>query len=304
MNSGTKSRKGEAELPSKQHSNDARRRRPALDGVDGVQRRRSYAASSLASLAALNTHVCAATSLLIWLFLDTFVFGKPSVLGAVQGVITGLVCITPAAGVVQCWAAMVMGLISGSIPWYTMMVLQNKIKFLRYIDDTMGMLHTHALAGSLGGVLAGVFASPKLSRLFYALPPNSQKYIGLAYALQSDRTSAGFRQLGLQLVGIAFIVLLNILVTSLICLFAKLIVPLRVSDGELEGGDDEIHGEQAYALWADGWRYNNSKHNSVYEAHGWRNYHSSKHNSVYDAHDSDYCASSFSKSPPSLVQMI
>ncbi|KAI8026540.1 Ammonium transporter 3 member 1 [Camellia lanceoleosa] len=224
-----------------------------------------YAASTDASLAALNTHVCAATSLLTWITLDTFIFGKPSVIGAVQGIITGLVCITPAAGVVQCWAAILMGIISGSVPWYTMMVLHDKIKLLRHVDDTMGMFHTHAIAGSLGGILTGFFAVPKLSRLFYMVP-DWDKYIGLAYGLQSGRTSAGFRQMAVQLAGIAFIVCLNIVSTSLICLFIKLIVPLRMSDEELKIGDDEIHGEQAYALWADGWRFENSKHNSVYDA--------------------------------------
>lgn len=57
-----------------------------------------YAASADASLAVLNTHVCAATSLLTWLILDVIFFKKASVIGAVQGMITGLVCITPAAG--------------------------------------------------------------------------------------------------------------------------------------------------------------------------------------------------------------
>lgn len=51
-----------------------------------------------ASLAVLNTHVCTATSLLTWLLLDIHFFGKHSVIGATQGMITGLVCITPAAG--------------------------------------------------------------------------------------------------------------------------------------------------------------------------------------------------------------
>ena len=59
-----------------------------------------YVASVDASLAVLNTHVCAATSLLTWLILDTVFFGKPSAFGAVQGMITGLVCITPAAGII------------------------------------------------------------------------------------------------------------------------------------------------------------------------------------------------------------
>jgi len=51
-----------------------------------------------ASLAVLNTHICAATSLLTWLALDVIFFRKASVIGVVQGMVTGLVCITPAAG--------------------------------------------------------------------------------------------------------------------------------------------------------------------------------------------------------------
>lgn len=57
-----------------------------------------YSAGVDASLAVLNTHVCAATSLLTWMILDVAFFRKASVIGAVQGMITGLVCITPAAG--------------------------------------------------------------------------------------------------------------------------------------------------------------------------------------------------------------
>lgn len=56
------------------------------------------AASNITSLAVLNTHVCTATSLLVWLSLDVAVYLKSSVVGAVQGMITGLVCITPGAG--------------------------------------------------------------------------------------------------------------------------------------------------------------------------------------------------------------
>ena len=55
-------------------------------------------AGLIASLAILNTHICTATSILVWLSLDMVVYKKSSVIGAVQGMITGLVCITPAAG--------------------------------------------------------------------------------------------------------------------------------------------------------------------------------------------------------------
>jgi Amt family ammonium transporter len=57
-----------------------------------------YAANITASIAVLNTNVSAATSLLTWTCLDVIFFGKPSVIGAVQGMMTGLVCITPGAG--------------------------------------------------------------------------------------------------------------------------------------------------------------------------------------------------------------
>lgn len=56
------------------------------------------AATDIASLAILNTHLCTAISLLVWLSLDMIVYKKISVIGAVQGMITGLVCITPGAG--------------------------------------------------------------------------------------------------------------------------------------------------------------------------------------------------------------
>ncbi|KAL6007285.1 Ammonium transporter 2 member 5 [Asimina triloba] len=218
-----------------------------------------YAASIDASLAVLNTHVCAATSLLVWLLLDILFFGKPSVIGAVQGMITGLVCITPAAGLVQGWAAITMGMLSGSIPWYTMMVVHKKVGLLKKVDDTMAVFHTHAVAGSLGGILTGLFAEPRLNRLFFN---DSGKYVGLFYGFNTGRVGAGFRQIGLQLGGILFVIVLNVIMTSLICLLIRLVVPLRLSDEEIEAGDDAIHGEEAYALWDDG-ELEKSKHNSV-----------------------------------------
>ncbi|KAM0943581.1 putative ammonium transporter, ammonium/urea transporter [Dioscorea sansibarensis] len=220
-----------------------------------------YAANIDASLAVLNTHVCTATSLLVWLFLDILFFSKPSVIGAVQGMITGLVCITPAAGIVQGWAAIIMGILSGSIPWYTMMVLHKKISFLKYVDDTMAVFHTHAVAGSLGGLLTGFFAEPRLNRLFFS--GDTTMFIGLSYGIKDGRFGAGLRQMGVQLGGIVFIVFINVFVTSVICLVVGLIVPLRLSEEELEIGDDAIHGEEAYALWGDGEKFETQNGNDV-----------------------------------------
>ncbi|KAL3717415.1 hypothetical protein ACJRO7_008923 [Eucalyptus globulus] len=222
-----------------------------------------YSVSIDASLAVLNTHVCMATSLLTWLLLDILFFGKPSVIGATQGMITGLVCITPAAGVVQGWAAILMGIMSGSIPWYTMMVLHKKLSLLKQVDDTMAVFHTHAVAGSLGGILTGFFAEPKLNRLFYNAT-DWQHYCGLAYGLQMGRPGAGFKQMGIQILGIVYVVVINVIMTSLICLVVRAIVPLRLAEDELQAGDDAIHGEEAYALWGDGEKFESSKYNSIH----------------------------------------
>ncbi|KZV47637.1 ammonium transporter 3 member 1-like [Dorcoceras hygrometricum] len=215
-----------------------------------------YAASIDASLAVINTHICAATSLLTWLMLDIIFFGKASVIGAVQGMITGLVCITPAAGVVHGWAAIIMGICSGSIPWLTMMVVHKKSVLLQKVDDTMAVFHTHAVAGSLGGTLTGLFADPKLCNLFYAKYAN---YVGLFYGFHNGDYHNGFRQIGLQLIGIVFVVGVNVVTTSLICWVVQLVVPLRMSEEDMEIGDEAAHGEEAYAIWGQGDRNENSR---------------------------------------------
>ncbi|KAK4560234.1 hypothetical protein RGQ29_009132 [Quercus rubra] len=213
-----------------------------------------YTVSVDASLAVLNSHVCTATSLLTWLLLDILFFGKPSVIGATQGMVNGLVCITPAAGVVQGWAAIIMGIMSGSIPWYTMMVLHKRSGLLKQVDDTMAVFHAHAVAGSLGGILAGVFAEPKLCRLF-CLVDDWEHYVGFFNGLHDGNPRSGVKQLRIQLLGIV-----------IICNVVGLVVPLRLSEEELQTGDDAIHGEEAYALWGDGEkeRFANSKLNLTY----------------------------------------
>ncbi|CAN6681754.1 unnamed protein product [Malus baccata var. baccata] len=217
-----------------------------------------YVVSVDASLAVLNTHVCTATSLLTWLLLDITFFRKPSVIGAVQGMITGLVCITPAAGVVQGWAAILMGLFSGSIPWFTMMVVHKRSLLLQKVDDTMAVLHTHAIAGALGGILTGLFGHPRLSFLFYSTYGN---YVGLFYGFQmgGPHVHTGFRQVGIQLLGIFYIVTLNVVVTSIICFLIRFIVPLRMSAEDMEIGDEAAHGEEAYAIWGQGEKLDNSR---------------------------------------------
>ncbi|KAM4122808.1 hypothetical protein ACB094_01G111500 [Castanea mollissima] len=197
-----------------------------------------------ASLAVLNTHVCTATSLLTWVMLDVYFFGKASIIGTIQGMITGLVCITPAAGVVQGWAAIIIGVCLGSIPWFTMMIIHKKSKLLQMVNDTMAVLHTHAIAGCLGGIPTGLFAEPKLNNLFF-------------------NSYGGFRQMGIQLLGILFIVKLNIVIASMICILVQFVVALRMSDEDMEIGDEAAHNEEAYAIWGQGEKLGKLRHEAA-----------------------------------------
>lgn len=159
-------------------------------------------------------------------------------------------------GVVQGWAAIVMGICSGAIPWFTMMIVHKKSELLQKVDDTMAVFHTHAVAGTLGGILTGLFAEPNLCNLFYG---KYADYIGLFYGFHNKDFHRGFRQIGLQLLGVLFVVVLNVISTSLICLFVQLIVPLRMTEEDMEVGDEVVHGEEAYAIWGQGERLENSR---------------------------------------------
>jgi Amt family ammonium transporter len=142
-----------------------------------------------------------------------------------------------------------MGALAGSVPWYTMMVLHKRSKLLQCVDDTLGVIHTHGVAGLLGGVLTGLFAEPTLCNLF--LPVTNSR--GALYG-------GGGAQLWKQIAGALFVVGWNVVVTSVICVLIGFVVPLRMSDEKLAVGDDAVHGEEAYALWGDGELHDIAKH--------------------------------------------
>lgn len=136
-----------------------------------------------------------------------------------------------------------------------MMVLHKKSAFFQRVDDTLGVFHTHAVAGVLGGLLSGIFANPTLLKDFYGTESKITYGPGFLYGLIEGNKMDGFLQLLYQLVGAVFITVWNAVVTSLICILVNLIVNLRMDEEDLEIGDDAVHGEEAYALWGDGERH-------------------------------------------------
>lgn len=206
-------------------------------GWNGFNGGDPYAASPDAAVAVLNTNLCTAVSSIVWVSCDLLYFRKPSVIGAIQGMITGLVAITPAAGVVAGWGAICLGILSGSIPWVTMNIAGRRMTLFQHVDDTLEVFHTHFVGAIVGGLGTGIFATIDGCAAFGLTNPGGA-------------IAGNGKQFGLQLLGAVFIVGWNIVWTSLIMCFIKFVcrVPLRMSEEQLAIGDYAVHGEEPYTF--------------------------------------------------------
>ena len=176
--------------------------------------------------------------------MDKMAYGKPSVIGAVNGMIAGLVAITPGAGYVDGWGAIGIGVCAGIIPWLSMNKLQ-KSSFMMKVDDTLSVFSTHGVAGLMGGLLVGVFANPDM--LQYIGTDKEAPGINVTGLLYGNAP-----QLLLQFYGAAFIIVYNVIATYIILKVIGFIVPLRMDEATLKVGDDAVHGETAYAIGTEG----------------------------------------------------
>ena len=89
--------------------------------------------------------------------MDLIFFKKPSVIDAVQGMITDLMAITPAAGVVAGWGAILLGLGSGIVPWISMNIV-GRTNIMRHVDDTLDVFHAHLIGSVVGDIGTGMFS--------------------------------------------------------------------------------------------------------------------------------------------------
>jgi Amt family ammonium transporter len=172
----------------------------------------------------------------VWLVADMFATGKPNAVSMINGMIAGLVAITPCAGFVNGYGAIVVGLVT-IIPWLTLNFL-GKWSLLKKVDDTFSVLHTHGVAGLVGGLMAGIAADPKM--IEYVANPAAGKN-----AATSSVTGWWYGnpvQFVHQAEAAAFIIVLNIVGTYVLLKLISLVVPLRVTEDHMESGDLAIHG--------------------------------------------------------------
>lgn len=202
-------------------------------GWNGFNGGDPYFANVDAASAVLNTNVATAAALVSWMILDLWVSNRPSLAGAINGMICGLVAITPAAGYVNGYGALGIGLAAGVIPWMTMRWLP-RIRWFARVDDTLGVFHTHYVAGALGGLMTGLLADPTML-----------EYLG--------HHGAGFSVTGLffgnphqffvQLLALGVITAYDGIMTWGILKAISLVVSLREREPGLIVGDQAVHGE-------------------------------------------------------------
>ena len=127
------------------------------------------AADGIAANALLVTNVAACTGALAWMIFEWSKKQKPTILGLASGAISGLVGITPAAGYVGMEGALIIGLFSGIIGYYSVVYLKKALNY----DDTLDAFGIHGVVGIWGSLATGLFADPSINGaagLFYGNP--------------------------------------------------------------------------------------------------------------------------------------
>ncbi|HOY57295.1 MAG TPA: ammonium transporter [Verrucomicrobiota bacterium] len=187
----------------------------------------AVAADGVAANAFATTTIAAAVASFVWAMTEYAFKGKPSVLGFCSGIVAGLVVITPAAGFVTTGGAVLIGVLAGIIPFLAVAYLKSKLGY----DDALDTFGVHAVGGTLGALLTGLLATPRV---------NANLEINLADVV-------GKTLWWHQVQAILLTIVLAVVMTTLIASIVQAVMGLRASE-EIEtlGLDLAEHGEEGY----------------------------------------------------------
>jgi ammonium transporter, Amt family len=177
-----------------------------------------------AALAMMNTFVATAAGALAWLFAEWATRGKPSLLGAASGVITGLVAVTPAAGLSGPVGAIVLGAVASVVCYWFVGYIKPKTG----LDDSLDVFGIHGLGGIIGSIGTGIVVSPALGG------------VGVdGYSMAGQVTT--------QAIAVGIAILWSGIGSAVLFALVKAVMGLRVTEEqEREGLDLASHGERAY----------------------------------------------------------
>ncbi len=184
-------------------------------------------ANGLAVHAFMTTNTSAACAMLSWMAIDMIRDGKPTVIGACTGAVLGLVAITPGAGFVPLWSAIVIGIVVSPICYFMMSAVKKHFGY----DDALDAFGCHGVGGIWGGIATGIFAQKSINGV--------ARWNGLIYG--------DYHLFLAQIISILATIAVAIVGTLICASIVKLFTPLRVSEhDERVGLDESQHGESAY----------------------------------------------------------
>lgn len=183
----------------------------------------ALASDGIAANAFTTTTLATAVASFTWAMLEYGLRGKPSVLGFCSGAVGGLVVITPACGFVDATGAVIIGVAAGAIPFFACTKLKSWLGY----DDALDTFGVHAVGGTLGAFLTGVFATASVN-------PNVAKLVAHPLWLE-------------QLKAIAVTIVVAVVGSAVIGLVVNAVIGLRIPpEIERQGLDINEHGEEGY----------------------------------------------------------
>jgi Amt family ammonium transporter len=194
--------------------------------------------NSITSLAILNTFVATAAAGVAWMFAEWVLKGKPSLLGLVSGVVTGLVAVTPAAGFAGPMGSIVLGLVAGVACFFFVAYLKNAFK----LDDSLDVFGIHGIAGIIGALATGILVNPALGGggvPDYTSVPGTLQFATYDFAFMFTA----------QAKAVLFTIAFSGIGSFILFKLVDLVMGLRVKEEiEREGLDVAEHGERAYNM--------------------------------------------------------
>ena len=183
------------------------------------------AADGLAANAIIVSNVAAALGLIVWTCLDTYVVGKPTVLGAISGAVAGLVAITPAAGFVDVFGAICIGAIAPFVSYFAIYRLKSKLGY----DDALDVWGIHGMSGVWGAIATGIFAVPSIGGVSGLIAGNPEQVL-------------------IQLISVVATLAYSFTISFILAkVLDKAMKGIRVEEYEEIGGlDTNLHEESAY----------------------------------------------------------
>jgi len=185
------------------------------------------AADGVAANAFVTTTIAAAVACAAWPAVEWITRGKPTVLGFCSGAVGGLVVITPGAGFVTPGGAVLIGILAGVVPYLACTKLKHALGY----DDALDTFGVHAVGGTMGALLTGLFATPTVNA---NLDLNLKNVVGSTLWLE-------------QLKAMGFTIVLSVAATVVLGYAIKATLGLRPSEEAEETGLDlSDHGERGY----------------------------------------------------------